>query len=132
RGLKERRRHGEPASCDPRSVASERKRMRRVLSRYAKEDQFNVDETSFFPSAPPDRTLCSEKLSGKKMKKFRIMATFCANATGTEKLPIFFIGRYKKPRCFNKRDPARMRPSLYYRANQKAWMTSVLFEDLFD
>lgn len=127
--LKERRRHGEAGSVDPRKVAAERTRMRRLLSRYEKKDQFNVDESSFFPAAPPDRSLCSVPMPGKKQDKFRITASFACNADGTEKLPILFIGKAVQPRCFNKKDPARMKPAILYRANKKAWMTSLIFEE---
>lgn len=127
--MKERRRHGEAASVDLNQVATEKIRMRRILARFATRDRFNVDETSFFPNAPPDRSLCSVQMSGKKKDKFRITATFCTNADGSYKFPVMFIRKSLRPRCFNKKDPARMRPSLYYRANKKAWMTKVLFEE---
>ena len=47
-----------------------------------------------------------------------------ASATG-EKLPIFVIGKSKKPRCFNgvRNLPCR------YRAQAKSWMDSFLFEE---
>ena len=41
-----------------------------------------------------------------------------SNASGTEKLPLFVIGKSAKPRCFkNARLPVE------YAANKKAWMT---------
>lgn len=78
-------------------------------------------------SAPPDRGLSTEQMSGKKKDKFRITLGFLCNATGTEKFPIFFIGRYKSPRCFKHRDPESL--GFYYRNNKKAWMNSELFEE---
>ncbi|KAJ8091207.1 hypothetical protein PM082_004183 [Marasmius tenuissimus] len=54
--LWERRRHGEDGSVDIRRVGAKRERMWKWFSRYALEDRFNVDETSFFPSALPDRS----------------------------------------------------------------------------
>jgi hypothetical protein len=103
--------------------------MQKLMSRFAPEDRWNADETSFFPSAPPDRTLCSAPVSGEKQDKFRISVLVACNSTGTEKEELFFIGRYQKPRVFKGKNPARMRPSLYYRANKKAWMTGVLWEE---
>lgn len=44
---------------------------------------------------------------------------------GSEKLPLFIIGKSKKPRCFKN---IKSLPVIY-RANKKAWMTSVLFEE---
>jgi hypothetical protein len=123
------KRFGEAGSVDLAVVEDERKEKCRILSRFAERDRWNVDETSFFPSAPPDRSLSTIQMSGKKQSKFRITATVCTNADGSEKFPLHFIGKYKRPRCFNKKDPARMRPPLLYRANKKAWMTSELFSE---
>jgi hypothetical protein len=99
------------------------------MAQYAPEDRWNADETSFFPSAPPDRTLCSAPVAGEKQDKFRVSVMVACNSTGTEREELFFIGPFQKPRRFGRKDPARMRPSFYYRANKKAWMTAVLFEE---
>ena len=43
----------------------------------------------------------------------------------SEKLPLLMIGKSANPRCFKniKRKPVE------YKSNNKAWMTSVIFED---
>jgi len=66
-------------------------------------------------------------MSGKKKEKFRITIGFACNADGSEKWPIFFIGKSKKPRCFQGQSPQSR--GFYYRNNKKAWMTSELFEE---
>jgi hypothetical protein len=66
-------------------------------------------------------------MSGKKQNKFRITVTFAVNADSSERMPVFYIGKSKKPRAFKKKTPASM--GFYYRNNKKAWMTSVLFEE---
>lgn len=125
-GLKQQRRHGEAGSAKVSDVCAERKRMRRIAARFRKVDRFNVDETAFFTTAPPDSGLSTEKMSGKKKNKFRITAMFGSNEDGSEKLPIFFIGKSKKPRCFKNRTPEAL--GVQYSSNKKAWMTKVLFE----
>ena len=55
------------------------------------------------------------------------MIGLAANADGSEKLPLFFIGRAAKPRCFNKKSPRSQ--GFYYRNNKKTWMTMELFEE---
>jgi len=67
-------------------------------------------------------------MSGKKINKFRITVTFACNADGSEKLPVFFIGKSKKPRCFGKQGPNER--GFYYRNNKTAWMTAAYFEEL--
>jgi hypothetical protein len=66
-------------------------------------------------------------MSGKKKSKFRITLGFACNADGSEKMPLFFIGKPKRPRCFKRASPAE--EGFYYRNNKKAWMTTELFEE---
>ena len=83
----------------------------------------DVDDTN---SAPPDRGLATKQMSGKKSDKFRITLGFGCNADGSEKLPILFIGRYKVPRCFQKKPPKDW--GFNYHCNKMAWMTSAIFQ----
>jgi DDE superfamily endonuclease len=78
-------------------------------------------------SAPPDRGLATQQMSGKKKDKFRLTVAFACNADRSERLPPFFIGKFKRPRCFNGTTPQEH--GFHYRNNKKAWMTSVLFEE---
>jgi hypothetical protein len=125
--IKEYRRHGEAGSVDIVAVEAERLHMREILAPYLKRDRFNCDESAFFAFAPPDRGLATQQMSGKKKSKFRITITFACNADGSEKLPLFFIGKSKCPRCFHSASPASL--GMYYRSNKKVWMTSELFEE---
>ncbi|EIM83427.1 DDE-domain-containing protein [Stereum hirsutum FP-91666 SS1] len=125
--LKEHRRHGEAGSVDLEAVEREHARISVLLKEYDGKDILNFDETAFFPFAPPGRGLSTEQMSGKKKDKFRITLGFLCNATGTEKFPIFFIGRFKSPRCFKHRDPESL--GFYYWNNKKAWMNAELFEE---
>ena len=86
----------------------------------------NKIQTVLF-SAPPDRGLATEQMSGKKRDKFRITMGIGCNADGSEKLPIVFIGKSAKPRCFKKKTPEQL--GFYYRNNKTAWMTMVIFEE---
>ncbi|GMF23411.1 unnamed protein product [Phytophthora fragariaefolia] len=55
--------------------------------------------------------------------KARITLAVCTNATGTDKLPLLFIGTAAKPRWFNKK-PA----DVIYTSASKAWMTTPTFQ----
>jgi len=61
-------------------------------------------------------------MSGKKTDKFRITLGFACNADGSEKLPVFFIGKSKKPRCFRGQTPQAR--GFYYRNNKKVYHTA--------
>ncbi|EGN97839.1 hypothetical protein SERLA73DRAFT_153116 [Serpula lacrymans var. lacrymans S7.3] len=66
-------------------------------------------------------------MSGKKKEKSRISIGFACNANKSEKLEPFFIGKTKKPQCFNKQSPEQQ--GFYYWNNKKAWMTTAIFEE---
>ena len=60
-----------------------------------------------------------------KLSKERITILLCANMTGSEKLPLMVIGKFKKPRCFQGVNCLPVK----YEANKNAWMTSTVFEE---
>ena len=47
--IREQRRHGEAGSVDLATVKAEQVRVRSILSKFAPQDRWNFDETSFFP-----------------------------------------------------------------------------------
>ncbi|KAE9546906.1 hypothetical protein FO519_009882 [Halicephalobus sp. NKZ332] len=124
--IKFRTKQGEGASVDLEVVENWRQEvLRDKLMKYPADDIFNVDETGLFWRIMPNRTLAfkSEKCMGNKKSKERITILVGANASGTEKLPLFVIGKSAKPRCFkNSKLPVE------YAANSKAWMTGAFFE----
>ncbi|KAH1266212.1 ARS-binding protein 1 [Glycine max] len=61
-----------------------------------------------------------------KIKK-RLTVVICCNEDGFEKIPLWIIGKYAKPRCFKNVNMNNL--DYQYRANKKAWMTSVLFDE---
>jgi hypothetical protein len=125
--LKERKRHGEAASVDPKVVEEERVLQREILAKYLPKDRFNGDEAALLGFNIPDRGMTTMTLSGVKKSKQRITILFGCNADGSEKLPLFFIGKAARPRCFRKKTGKEL--GFYYRNNKKAWMTTVLFEE---
>lgn len=97
----------------------------RLLEKYSAEDIFNADETALFFKMLPHKTLAlkGEPCHGGKQSKLRITALLCANMTGSEKLPIFVIGKSASPRCFK----GKRQLPVKYVANRKAWMTREIF-----
>lgn len=67
-------------------------------------------------------------MSGKKSSRFRITVAFACNADGSERLPVLYIGKSAQPRCMGKISPQRR--GFYYRNNESAWMTAVIFQEL--
>ena len=97
-----------------------------LVSNYSLENVYNADEYGLFYQCLPNKSyqLKTEKYSGGKHSKIRITGLAAANAFGS-KLPMFVVGKAKKPRCFKniKTLPCR------YRAQKKSWMDGVLFEE---
>ncbi|UYV60770.1 TIGD4 [Cordylochernes scorpioides] len=100
--------------------------MPNIISNYACKDIFNADETGLFWRLLPDKTLHfkGETCTGGKASKERITILLCCNMDGSEKMQPLVIGKAKQPICFRgiKHLPVQ------YEANQKAWMTGLLFE----
>lgn len=100
--------------------------MKDILERYEPANIYNADETGLFWQLLPENTMgfLGKKQHGSKQPKTRITLLVGANMNGTDKLPMFAIGKSKNPRAFKnvKRLPVK------YEANKKAWMRSDIFE----
>lgn len=118
---------GENAAVDKDACEDWRKRkLVSYLRRYDPKDIFNADETGLYWRLLTDKThsLSGEVCIGGKKSKERVIVLVCANMTGTEKLSLVTIGKFKKPRCFR---GISCLPT-EYEASPKAWMTSRIFE----
>ncbi|KAH1256564.1 CENP-B 2 [Glycine max] len=74
-----------------------------------------------------DHSLATKQLERRKQDKERLMVVICCNEDGSEKIPLWIIGKYAKPRCFKNVNMNSL--DCQYQANKKAWMTSVLFDE---
>ncbi len=80
----------------------------------------------------PSRSLvhCGEKQAKNfKKSKDRVTLLACANATGNFKLPLTFIHKSTKPRCFKSIDMSKL--PVHYFPQSKAWMNANIFEKWF-
>ena len=91
---------------------------------------YNADETGLFFKSIPERTLAGagEKAAkGFKRNKERLTVLVCANASGTHKVKLLVIGKFKNPRALKN---VQHLP-VWYDAQGNAWMTAVCFSDWF-
>ena len=72
-----------------------------ILSKYDLNQIYNADEFGLFYRAQPNKPLHlkNQNCVRSKHSKLRLTGLTAANAVG-EKLPLFVIGKSKKPRCF--------------------------------
>jgi hypothetical protein len=131
RGLKERRRHGEGASAQVDEESEQTMEEIRAAGReYGADNTYNMDESAYYWKLKPDRSLSTFEAHGQKRQKARITINFCINASGTDKVPCWFIGTANRPHCFRH---ARIRSldhlGAFWRHNKTAWMTHHIMKD---
>ncbi|XP_076944819.1 CENP-B homolog protein 2-like [Bidens hawaiensis] len=120
-------RFGESGSVEMEGMEDKLKSIRDKVDQFEMKDIFNIDETGLFFRLQPDHSLATMQLEGKKQDKERQTVAICCNEDGSEKLPLWIIGKYAKPRCFKNVNLNSL--NCEYRANKRAWMTGVLFEE---
>jgi DDE superfamily endonuclease len=67
----------------------------------------------------PNKTLALGRVLGKKVSMDRITVAFACNITGTQKLKLVVIHKFKNPRAFRGFDPQQL---VHWHANKTAWM----------
>ena len=120
-GVKSREMYGEAADADDQAVTDCLPRLQDICSRYGLGDMWNVDETGSNYAMDPDRTICASPVPGRKKEKKRPTLLVCANSSGTEKFPLFFIGSARRPHCFQNKTGEPL--GFDYAHIKKAWMT---------
>ena len=80
---------------------------------------------------PSKSLVCRGEQRAKNFKKAKERVTLlgCANASGTCRLPLAFINKSAKPRCFKNMDMNNL--PVHYFSQQKSWMDARLFTDWF-
>jgi len=65
-----------------------------------------------------DNSLTTKQLEGRKQNKEQLTLVLCCNEDGSDKLPLWVIGKYKNPRCFKNVNLGSL--GCTYRNNAKA------------
>ena len=92
--------------------------IREKIDKFPMKDVFNMDETGLFYRLQADHSLATKQLERRKQDKERLMVVICCNEDGSEKIPLWIIGKYAKPRCFKNVNMNSL--DCQYRANKKA------------
>ncbi|KAE8990450.1 hypothetical protein PF011_g18352 [Phytophthora fragariae] len=122
-GIRWRRSYGEDGMVDLASVEGEIQKLRSLIRSYSYTDVYNMDETSCFYNNVPRGSLCINEAPSLKQDKSRLTLVVCTNVTGTDKMPLLFIGKFFKPRWIAKK-PA----DTLYTSTNKDWMTTDTFQ----
>jgi DDE superfamily endonuclease len=126
--MKECRRHGEAIDTQ---LDEECTRIiqdiREEAKKYSTDCVYNIDETRKYWKMKPDRSLTTMAEHGRKKEKARITACMTCNATSTDRLPIWFIGKSKRPACFRNENINSLESiGAFWRYNTKAWMNGTI------
>ncbi len=128
-GLRQFKKQGEAASApSAESIESDRLALQQLLAPYNPEDIWNGDETGLFWKMEPSRVLARTPISGHKKEKSRVIIFCCANATGTEKMILTFVHKYKTPRVMKNVNYKNL--PVHYFWNKKAWMQVSIFNEI--
>lgn len=99
---------------------------------YVEEDTYNGDESGVYWRSIIRQTYVAHgegTASGFKDCKelsCHVTVMFCANATGTQKNPLYIIGRSVKPKCFLTTDMTTL--PFVYGSQKSAWMDQFVFK----
>ena len=126
-GIRQQKLHGEASSANLAAIADSLPLLKSKCECYSLDRIYNMDETGLFYRLEPDRSLATQRLSGRKKNKERLTIALCANADGSHKLDPLIIGQSAKPRCFTNVNLENI--SMTYCNNKKAWMLATIFQD---
>lgn len=95
--------HGE-GNSNTRNTSINIDNIKSILDKYDPHLIYNMDETSLFFRILPSRTIIKEtekkQYRGGKVDKTRITLAITVNMSDKIRIPILFIGKTNKPRCF--------------------------------
>jgi hypothetical protein len=104
--------------------------IRKKAEEYGPDLTYNIDESGYYWKMKPDRSLSTFEAKSSKKAKARITANFCCNASGTDKLPSWFIGTAKRPNCFKAENLWELNPlGAVWRSNKSAWITHYIIKE---
>ena len=117
-------------SANASSVDAFREELLEFIERegYTLSQIFNADETGLWWKLMPSRTFVrggETHAKNFKQPKDRVTLMGCANAAGTCKLPLVFIHKYLRPRCFKNMSLNDL-PVNYFKP-KKNWMGTTIF-----
>lgn len=124
--IKQRTYHGEAGSV-PEDVEEEMKAIRTIAGQYNEDDIYNMDETGLFWRMPPSQSLSSVNRPGIRKDKTRISMICCVNASGTDRLPIWVIGKAHKPRALRNINISAI--GIRWQWNKNAWMNQIIMRE---
>lgn len=92
------RAYGEAGSVDLKAANPRIQELRRVIRDYRPKDVYNMDKSAFFYNNVPRESMSFGMAPSLKQSKARVTMAVCANADGTHKQHVLFLGKSLRPR----------------------------------
>ncbi|ANB14929.1 Pdc2p [Sugiyamaella lignohabitans] len=105
--------YGDATAVDIRSI-------QQLTANYTPDSIYTMDETSLFWRRPPTASATNKDRS-------KITLILCTNASGTDKLPLWGIGRAREYRSLANVNLAAI--DSHWRSNENAWLTGSIMEE---
>jgi hypothetical protein len=122
--LKRKRLVGDASSANKQRAERFLKEAKTSLANFHPKDVFNCDEAALFFRKQRNYSFCTPKdYYAAKKGSARLTVLLSISSIG-EKLPLLFVGKSKRPRCFKNISSSL---KFVYKSNKTAWMTSVFF-----
>ena len=118
--------HGEAGSV-PQEAEEDMKALRTIVGEYEEDNIYNMDETGLYWKRTTSKGLATAATPGIKKEKARVTLVTCCNASGSDKVPIWFIGSAKTPRALRGVNIQAL--GGHWTSNKKAWMNGVIMAD---
>lgn len=100
------------------------KAVRTICGEFQQEDIYDMDEIGLFWRQSPK--LSTQSQPGRRRDKSRVSLVICCNCTGSDRLPLWIIGRTKAPHALRRVNLSAM--GCIWRSNTSAWMTTIIME----
>jgi hypothetical protein len=71
-----------------------------LAGEFKEEGIYNMDETGLYWRMVPSLGLATESRCGVKKDKSRVAPGFCMNANGTDRFPVWILGKPKRQELF--------------------------------
>ncbi|MBA0736687.1 hypothetical protein Gogos_010207, partial [Gossypium gossypioides] len=126
-GIKSYRRFSESGSIIMKNIEYALPQIRAKLKIFYSKDIYSMDETGLFYRLQAYHSLARKQLEGRKKDKERLTVVVCCNGDGSDKVPLWVIGKFANLIRFKHVNIDNL--SCHYQANKTAWMIGLLFKD---
>lgn len=127
--LRRRAQHGEAGNGRSEAATEQATLLPSLLRNFPPSNIYTCGESGLFWKSVPSSGVSARTVPGHQKSNGWITVHFCCNADGSDKPPLWFVGKHAHPRAFTAANTNIRAMDCHWRANGKAWMDRELFEE---